>query len=200
LKREATVARILETTERLLNSGVRFIEIPVEQLLTEAGVSRSTFYVHFADKSALLAALAERCIDEVMEATEVWWGAYHDAGADGVVALVQDLIKAYRRNFAILRNFNEVGAYDEALRNLWRDRWNRSVAMFVPRLLAEQSRGRIAPEIDVTLTVKIVSQMADTAILDHLAHGSVSQDRALAVTLGRIAWLAYYGRVPERNG
>lgn len=197
VKRAAAAARIVEATERLLRSGERFTEIPVERLLAEADVSRSTFYVHFADKSALLVALAERGIGEVMAAGELWWRYDHRHGPADAASTVRELIKVYRRNFAILRTLHEVGAYDDAVHDLWRDRRENYSATLAQRVRGEQEQGRVAAEVDVELTAAFVGQMVDAAIMDHVAHGSARRDRQVAETIARMGWLAYYGRIPD---
>ena len=196
VKRAAAATRVVEATERLLRAGERFTEIPVERLLTEADVSRSTFYVHFADKSALLVALAERGIGEVMAAGELWWRHDHRLGPADAAATVRELIKVYRRNFAILRTLHEVGSYDDTVRDLWRDRRESYSATLAGRVRREQDEGLVAVEVEVEVTASIVGQMVDSAILDHVAHGSPRRDRQVAETIARMGWLAYYGRIP----
>src|SRR4051812_20626808 len=52
-RRDAMQRRVLEATEQLVCEGVNFTELSVERLAGVAGISRSTFYVHFEDKSDL---------------------------------------------------------------------------------------------------------------------------------------------------
>ena len=46
--------------ERLLAEGSVFSEMSVEQLITEADIARSTFYVYFEDKGALMVGACRR--------------------------------------------------------------------------------------------------------------------------------------------
>jgi len=46
--------RLLEVVQQLLDEGESFTEMSVERLVSEAGISRSTFYVYFEDKGDLL--------------------------------------------------------------------------------------------------------------------------------------------------
>lgn len=196
VRRAAAAARILDATERLLRAGERYTEIPVERLLTEADVSRSTFYVHYADKSALLAALAQHAVDEVSAAAETWWQHDHKSSPAGTAATVRELIKVYRKHAPVLRTLAEVAAYDDDLHDLWRDRRDRYAASVAERVLSEQRAGLVAPQVDVEVAAAAITQMCDTAILEHVAHGSARKDKQLAETLARIGWLAYYGQVP----
>ncbi|MEU6203817.1 helix-turn-helix domain-containing protein, partial [Micromonospora musae] len=49
-RRLSVEAQILAATERLLAEGESFTELGVQRIAREAGVARSTFYMHFADK------------------------------------------------------------------------------------------------------------------------------------------------------
>lgn len=198
-KRAAAAARILEATERLLRDGERFTEIPVERLLEEADVSRSTFYVHFADKSALLMGVAEKAVTEVAATGERWWQYDHATGPDGAAATVREMIKVYRRHAPILRTLNEVASYDDEIRDLRRLRRGAAAKVLAERVLAEQRQGLVPAEVDVELTASVITQLVDNAIIEHVAHGSPRNDRKLAETLARIGWLAFYGKVPAAS-
>ena len=58
--------RLLGATERLIEQGFSFATLTVEQLATEAGIARATFYLHFSDKSELVAKLMVRVTQEVV--------------------------------------------------------------------------------------------------------------------------------------
>ena len=196
-KRDVAVARVLEATERLLRDGERFTEISVERLLDEGEISRSTFYIYFRDKSAVLVALAEQAVEDVSKVGESWWLTDHSAGPSTAEPIALALINEYRKYAPVLRALLEVGAYDDQVRELWRlrlDEFNRSVA---DRMRVAQSEGRIDPDVDVGLTASMVGQLVNTVILDHVLHGSPQHDRDVATAAARIGWLAYYGHVPS---
>jgi TetR/AcrR family transcriptional regulator, ethionamide resistance regulator len=197
-KRAAAAARILEATERLLRDGERFTEISVERLLAEADVSRSTFYVHFADKSTLLIAVVDHAIDEVMQTAEKWWAADHTSTPDDAEATVRELIKVYRKHAPLLRTLAEVGAYDDQVADVWRAKRQRYADILSERVRREQSAGFVSADVDVDMAATAVGQLVDVMILEHVAHGSPRKDKQLAQTIARIGWLAYYGQVPER--
>lgn len=197
-KRAAAAARILEATERLLREGERFTEIPVERLLSEADVSRSTFYVHFADKSALLVALAERAVQDVAAAGDLWWQFEHAAGPEGAASTVREITKVYRKHAPVIRTLHEVAAYDDEVRDLWRQRRDGYAKVVAERVRVEQREGLVPGGVDVELMASIVTQMVDNAILEHVAHGSPRKDKQLAETIARMGWLAYYGHVDGR--
>ena len=71
--------RLLVAVEKLLADGESFTEVSVERLVTEAGISRSTFYVYFEDKGDLLQALTADVMIEVIDAARAWWALPADA-------------------------------------------------------------------------------------------------------------------------
>ena len=57
---EATRARLMDAGMAVL-AGKGYHDARVADVVTEAGVSHGTFYLYFANKEALVLALAERC-------------------------------------------------------------------------------------------------------------------------------------------
>src|SRR5205823_3872582 len=53
-RRDELRAAVLEAVERHLRSGVSFAELNVADVAKECGISRSTFYAYFVDKTNLL--------------------------------------------------------------------------------------------------------------------------------------------------
>src|SRR5262245_25985386 len=66
-RRAALDERVLAVVERLLAEGLRYTEISVARILQEAGIARSTFYVHFRDKTDLLSRLAGTLRQNLLE-------------------------------------------------------------------------------------------------------------------------------------
>jgi TetR/AcrR family transcriptional regulator, ethionamide resistance regulator len=57
---------LLETAERLLRDG-RFGEASLEEIASDAGMSRQNFYFYFASKQALLASLVSHTLDDMRD-------------------------------------------------------------------------------------------------------------------------------------
>ena len=62
-----------------------------ESVLAAANVSRSSFYAHFADKTALLIALAETALAEIAASGATWWQSTHELGPEPAADTVLDL-------------------------------------------------------------------------------------------------------------
>ncbi|MDT5173894.1 MAG: TetR/AcrR family transcriptional regulator, ethionamide resistance regulator, partial [Mycobacterium sp.] len=55
-RRDEMRAQVLSIVEQHLRSGATFADISVASVVAEAGISRSTFYAYFVDKTNLLRA------------------------------------------------------------------------------------------------------------------------------------------------
>jgi TetR/AcrR family transcriptional regulator, ethionamide resistance regulator len=91
------VDRLLNAAETLIAGGATFEELSVEQVISHAGVSRTSFYKYFRDKRDLLARLMDRVETQLATMADAWWNLPHDATRS-------DLRDAWT---SILRNFNE---------------------------------------------------------------------------------------------
>lgn len=196
--RPATAAaRVLAATARLLEAGERFTDIPVERLLDEAQVSRSAFYAHFPDKTALLLRLAEGTIAELSASAQIWWQDTHNLGPERAAATLRDLIRLHREHAPVINCLVEVAAYDDTVRDLWRNAREVFAAHVAAGLRTEQERGFVPADLDIDRTASYVVLLVNTALTDHVAHGSPRDDQQVAAALARMGWLAYYGTIDE---
>jgi AcrR family transcriptional regulator len=114
-RREATERRILTATERLLADGTGFTQLSVERLISEAGISRSTFYAHFNDKGALVRRLAEEVMSELAEAGEQWWSVAERRRRGDLERSLAGVLAVYRDHQNVFLALLETSAYDEAV-------------------------------------------------------------------------------------
>lgn len=117
--RDATEQRILDATRELLQQGESLAGLSVTRIVKAAGVSRATFYLHFSDKRALIARLAELRLNEFGEITDPFVGRT-DAGRDELEQVVRALIESWRRQAGVLSGLIELAEYDDAAREAWR--------------------------------------------------------------------------------
>ncbi len=113
-RRAGAELRLIEATERLLAEGTSYIGLSVEQLCSEAGVARSTFYVHFRDKGDLVTRVAERMLDQLSEAAGAWW--VPGADRSELLDATRQLVGVYARHRAVFAALTETAAYDGELR------------------------------------------------------------------------------------
>lgn len=135
-------ADVLDATQRLLAGGANFTELGVQQICTEAGVARSTFYSHFRDKVDLLLRLAGRLMASSFDLTSAWQPS---AGVEGLEEAFVHVIEVYRRHAAVRRALAEVATYDTAVRDYFTAELHQFTDWTIKILRDEQEAGRTPP-------------------------------------------------------
>jgi AcrR family transcriptional regulator len=188
-----TEQRLLDATQRLLEAGESFTEVGVQRIADEAGVARSSFYAHFADKTQLLLALTERLSVIAFDAHDRWNPASDDALpqlVDGFAAIVTH----YRRHARILAAVLEVAAYDRDVSRFW----DAQLSLFRERayawLEAERADGRTSHSLDPGMAARIVVDGGMRIIADQVVNGAAEDDESVARELARIWWHGAYRR------
>lgn len=117
-RRADVLRRLLAVVERLLDEGETFTEISVERMVSEARMSRSTFYVYFADKGDLLRAWFTDIGAEVAQAASQWWAIDADATREDLRDALAHAAAVYRPHTPLTAATFDAAAYDHSLREL----------------------------------------------------------------------------------
>jgi len=194
-RRPAIEARLLEATERLLEDGSGFTELSVEQLCSEAGIARSTFYVYFRDKGDLLVRLAEEMLDHLATAAAAWWTA--DSSRKELLEATRAMVGIYARHTALFAAFTETAAYDAELRAIQEQMLDHHGEPLA-RLIDAGKRDGTVRDVHTQETVTALMWMVQGAC-HRLTPGAdgAGLDR-LAETIAAISWHALYR--DERRG
>jgi TetR/AcrR family transcriptional regulator, ethionamide resistance regulator len=115
-RREEIAQRLFTVVERMLDEGTSFAEISVEQLITSAEIARSTFYVYFEDKGALVLELADRVTREVGEAATAWFELQPGVTRNDLKAALNEIVEEYVRHRHMLAAVVEAATYDQRVR------------------------------------------------------------------------------------
>ena len=95
-------ASILDAAERLLAERP-LAELTVADLLRAAGVARGSFYFYFESKEAVVAALLERIIDEVHDASLPWLDRGDTEPTEALGAAIGGSLALWRRHAPVMR-------------------------------------------------------------------------------------------------
>ncbi|MGI5254579.1 TetR/AcrR family transcriptional regulator [Actinacidiphila glaucinigra] len=184
-------ADVLASTQRLLAGGATFTELGVQQICTEAGVARSTFYSHFRDKTDLLLRLANQLMASSFDVTSAWQPA---AGVDGLEEAFLHVIQVYRRHAAVRRALAEVATYDSAVRDHFTAELNQFTDWTVKILRAEQEAGRTPAGLDPVSATRIIVTGGERALTDQVTSADAASDPAFARELAHTWWHGVYRR------
>ncbi|MFC5754476.1 TetR/AcrR family transcriptional regulator [Actinomadura rugatobispora] len=195
-RREDVRRRVLRTAAEMMADGTPYTELPVQRIAERAGVARSTFYLHFPDKSRLLIALAEEAVDALFGEAVVWWRADHSGGEEDVARAMRQMIAAYREHRRVLHALGEVAGYDPDVAGFWRDRMRGFTEVVQGRLDAERRAGTVDPAMDTPTTAQVLIWTVERTISAHCHHDEGPGDDRIARTLARSIWLIIYGVAP----
>jgi AcrR family transcriptional regulator len=173
-------AEIFAAVERLLARGESYTALGMQAIADEAGVARSTMYVHFTDKPDLLMQLAESATSELFRAAEEWI----DGGGD-LAALERThtkIVAQQREHAALFRAIAEVAAYDDAVAEFWRTRVDAVADRLQARLAAAGS------ELDAAVAARFLVWATERTVFEHVANARDVSDERLAKGMAQLIW------------
>jgi TetR/AcrR family transcriptional regulator, ethionamide resistance regulator len=195
-RREATDLRILAATERLLGDGASFTELSVERLISEAGISRSTFYAHFEDKGALVRRLAGELISELLEAVDTWWEVAELRRRDDIERALGSVLDVYKRHEPVFLALTEASAYDESVAAEYRDRMHDVIDIGAKMVRRVQRAGAMR-KVPARDTVSALTWMVERSAYQMLSTDSGASSPRLATVLTDVIWQTLYADVDE---
>ncbi|WP_320671876.1 TetR/AcrR family transcriptional regulator [Patulibacter defluvii] len=197
-RRQEIRAKLLAVVERLLDDGESFTEISVERMVSEAGVSRSTFYVYFEDKGDLLTAWFEEIRAEVTEAADAWWALGAEATRDEVRAALDQIVKTYRPHTTLMAAVYDAAAYDANVRDLVTEMMDNNVAGLRKHIKAGQKAGFVDADLLPGQTAGWLTWMAERGLHQLVRTASPAELEKLIDAYTDIVWNTLYA--PARRG
>lgn len=194
-RRAVVEAKILMATEQSLAGGASFTELGVQRLAAAAGIARSTFYLHFRDKTELLLRLIDTLADGAFDLISA---ASPADGAEGMVAAMVQCVRYYRERRHLLAAVLEVSAYDADARKFWDGQLQRFVDQAEVWLRGEQEAGRTTLDLDATTAARVFVWGGFQAVANQVMTGPEDQDAIVAREIALIEWHGAYRRSAPR--
>ncbi|WP_052488448.1 TetR/AcrR family transcriptional regulator [Streptomyces sp. 150FB] len=192
-RRAAVETKVFAAVEALLAQGMSYTEISVQRIISEADIARSTFYVHFRDKTDLLSRLAGT-IRRTLFGLSDW---KPPAGPEGLIEAFERVIAYHREHYDVLSAMAEVAAYDPTVRDFYTSNLEEFDARTRKSLADEQRAGLVPAGLDPTAASRIIVWGGEQAIAHHIRVDDGSGDAALARELSLIWWHGAYRRGTE---
>lgn len=190
-QRAVVEAQVLAATERLLSGGATFTELGVQRIAAEAGVARSTFYVHFRDKTDLVVRLAGTMARTAFDLMAAW---HPEQGVAGLEQALFQVIRHYRGRAHVLKAVDEVAAYDPAVQELWNAELDRFIEFGVARLAEQQRAGPVPADLDLLTASQVIVWGGYRVISHQVASNQPGRDLAVARELARSQWYGTFVR------
>jgi AcrR family transcriptional regulator len=184
---------VLAAAERLLARGTPFSGLSMQRIADEAGVARSTLYLYFKEKNALLIRLAAGLKDGSYELMSSWSPDDQDA-LDKLAGTILEVIRYYRQRGHVLRAMLDVTADDSGAGRLWEDElgpFQRLSQRWIERALAQ---GRTAADIDPPTASQVIVLGGFRVIAQQALSGHPDRDAKVAHELAANQWYGAFRR------
>ncbi|GGK69775.1 TetR family transcriptional regulator [Sphaerisporangium melleum] len=196
-RRAAAEARTLGVVEKLLAEGASFTELSVERIASQAGLSRSTFYLYFRDKTELILRLTASLKSGTFEVGRDWGP---DGPADGLTWLGDAylrIIRHYRSRPGTYAAIMEVAGYDRTVREALEAGQRRFIDRVAGHLAEEQRAGRTSPALDPERAARVIVWGGEQVIARHVmdTEDDPAEDARVAHELAAAHWYGTYRRL-----
>ena len=139
-ERRATRGRVLTACQELLEQRP-WVDIPLEDVMSRAGLTRTAFYRHFEDREHLLLALLEELGLSLNAAGEAWTTGVDDPLA-GLRHGLAELAQTYATHGRVLRALADAAGYDADINARYQELAAALTAAVAGRLRDEIAAGR----------------------------------------------------------
>jgi len=197
-RRDALRAQVLSIVERQLRSGETFADISVASVVAEAGISRSTFYAYFVDKTTLLRTWYAGFTQVILDAVQAWWSLDGTATKDDVRAALERVMDAYRAHPELIAATHEAIGTDHGVRQAVDDAMRHYIDGLRAHIEAGQAGGFIDPSLPAAETAYWLQWMAERGLHRMVRAESESSQERLADAYARVVWNTLYA--PTRRG
>ncbi|MBN9739297.1 MULTISPECIES: TetR/AcrR family transcriptional regulator [unclassified Pseudonocardia] len=191
-RREAARSRLLEVVERRLRAGETFADIKVGEIVTEAGLSRTTFYVYFEDKADLLRAWYDDVSLEIMGAAERWWTLGADLERPDLRSALAAIVAAYRPHPELMAATHEAIGYDQDVRHSVNSAMENYIAGLAGHIERGQAEGFVDPALPPHDTAYWLQWMAERGLHRMVRSESAARTESLLDAYSMVVWNTLY--------
>lgn len=193
-RRTDIAAQMLGPVEELLAEGGGFTDLTVAEIIERAGIKRSTFYYHFADKAELLVEISDRAIAEIVAASHNLY--LLDAGStrEEFEERVRATVLAWLPHVPLMNALAELSAYDGRVRAQFDAGWATAQEGIRRHILDGRRAGFIRPEVDPEYTAAWLTWMAERGMGQVAAVAPEEDLERVVASLADIVWRTLYAR------
>ena len=199
-RRDQLRRHVLSIVEQHLRSGQTFADINVASVVAEAGISRSTFYAYFVNKSTLLRTWYAEFTQVILDAARSWWSLDGAATIQDVRAALEGIMDAYRTHPELMAATHEAIGTDHGVREAVDDAMRRYIDGLRAHIETGQAGGFIDPSLPAAETAYWLQWMAERGLHRMMRAESESSQKRLADAYAGIVWNSLYAPARRTNG
>ena len=199
-RRDALRAQVLSVVERQLRSGATYSDINVATVVAEAGISRSTFYAYFVDKTTLLRTWYAEFTEVILDAAQAWWSLDGAATQEDVRAALERIMDAYRAHPELMAATHEAIGNDHGVREAVDAAMREYIEGLQAHIETGQAGGFIDPLLPAAATAYWLQWMAERGLHRMVRAESESSREQLTEASAGIVWNTLYAPTRRDNG
>ncbi|MGW0836307.1 TetR/AcrR family transcriptional regulator [Streptomyces prunicolor] len=189
----AIEAGALAAAERLLAEGASFSALSMQRIADEAGVARSTLYLYFKEKSALLVRLASGLKNGSYQLMSSWSPDDPDA-LNRLGGTLGEVIAYYRQRRHVLRAMLELADRDSTVGGLWADELDPFQQLSERWIRQAQAQGQTAADVDPATAGQVIVHGGFRVIAHQVLTGDPDRDATVARELAANQWYGAFRR------
>ena len=199
-RRDELRAQVLSIVEQHLRTGATFADISVASVVAEAGISRSTFYAYFVDKTTLLRTWYAEFTQVILNAAQAWWSLDGTATKEDVRAALERIMDAYRAHPELMAATHEAIGTDHGVREAVDAAMRHYIDGLQAHIESGQAGGFVDPALPAAETAYWLQWMAERGLHRMARAESRSSQERLAEAYAGIVWNTLYAPTRHNSG
>jgi TetR/AcrR family transcriptional regulator, ethionamide resistance regulator len=199
-RRDQLRTQVLSIVEQQLRAGATYADVSVANVVAEAGISRSTFYAYFVDKTTLLRTWYAEFTEVILDAAQAWWSLNGTATKDDVRAALERIMDAYRAHPELMAATHEAIGTDHGVRKAVDDAMRRYIDGLRRHIENGQAGGFIDPSLPAAETAYWLQWMAERGLHQMVRAESEAGQERLAEAYASIVWNTLYAPTRYNSG
>lgn len=163
-RRDELRAAVLDAVERHLRAGTTYAELNVIDVAREVGISRSTFYAYFVDKTTLLRTWYDEFDVQLQAAARQWWSLDSTATRADLKRSLGRIMTTYRAHPELLVATHDAIGLDDAVRDAVYTAMQRYIDGHRAHIEAGQRAGFVDATLPPAETAYWLQWMAERAL------------------------------------
>jgi TetR/AcrR family transcriptional regulator, ethionamide resistance regulator len=171
----------------LMADGTPFRDLSVERIVSVAGVARSTFYLSFEDKAAMLTALSAHSLQRLYQGPRSWIRRGPEATRDDIFKGLRQLLDDFLEDEVVLRAVAEASVYDTSVREGYRSAVDDYARAMARMIRAGRREGRMR-DVEPVETAEALAWMTERTVSRIVPGSSPARLDATAEAMADIFW------------
>jgi TetR/AcrR family transcriptional regulator, ethionamide resistance regulator len=185
------VQRTRAAVERLLKDS-SFINLSVEDIIQEAGIARSTFYVYFRDKGQMLNTFAEDLLDEARVEVRAWWELPPSADYGVLRGALYGFVRFFWEHSSLLNAVIDASVYDPAAASGFASMVRTGEIGIAEHIRRGQRARSVTEDIDPDVVARWLVRLVERGLYQLAAGADSAELERLVDGISMIVWNTLY--------